>query len=147
MIFALILAGIAKLISKFVGAENRFKPLFCVTVYAVFVVYIASFALLALIASLKDPGELTYANMRSMVTSNLGAILGSFFGENVLPKFLMKLLEYVDVFAIWGISLTSIGYAAVSRKLKAGTIAIWFSGIYGILALIGATFGTIFSPK
>jgi hypothetical protein len=147
VIFALAVAGVFKLISKIVGAESGFKALFCVTAYVMLSVSIISFALLVLIASFKDPSELTYANMRNLVCSNLGAILGSFFGEDILPKFLMKLTQYADAFAIWMIALMSIGYSTVSRKLKAGTVAIWFIALYGILALIGATVGTIFSPS
>lgn len=140
--FALIIAGVFKLISKLIGAENSFKSVFCVTAYVVLAVSILSFALLALVASFKDPAELTYANMRSILSSNLGSILGSLWGEDILPKFVMKLFEYVDLFAIWYIALLSIGYSAISRKLKTATVAAWFSVLYGIIAVIGAALGS-----
>ena len=141
LLFALIIAGVFRLVSKVVGAENSFKAVFCVTTYVMLAVGILSFALLALVASFKDPSELTYANMRSLLSSNLGAILGNLLGEDILPKYFMKLLGYVDVFAVWYIALLSIGYAAVSRKLKTATVATWFSILYGIIAVIGAAIG------
>jgi hypothetical protein len=55
----------------------------------------------------------------------------------------MKLLEYVDVFAIWTIALLSIGYSAVSRKLKTSTAAIWLVGAYAIIAIIGTVFRSL----
>jgi hypothetical protein len=147
VLVALIVAGVFKLISKLVGVENGFKAIFCVTAYAMLAVSIISFALLVLVASFKDPSELTYANMRSLVSSNLGAILGGLLGEDSLPKFFMNLARYVDAFAIWMIALLSIGYSAISVKLKAARVATWLGVLYGIIALIGATFGSLVSPK
>lgn len=147
VLFALIIAGVFKLISKLIGVENGFRAVFCVTAYVMLAVSIISFALLVLVASFKDPSELTYTNIKSILSSNLGAILGNLFGEDILPKFFMKLAEYVDVFAIWSIALLSIGYSAITPKLKAARVATWFSALYGIVALIGATFGSLFGPK
>ena len=142
LIVALIIAGVFRLICRLVDVENTFKAIFCVTAYVFLAVSIVSFALLALVASFKDPSELTYVNMRSLLTSNLGAILGSLFGEDILPKFFMKLFGYVDVFVIWYIALLSIGYAAVSPKLKTARVATWFSVLYGVIAVISAAIGS-----
>jgi hypothetical protein len=142
LLTALIVAGVFRLISRLAGVENSFKAIFCVTAYVMLAVSIVSFSLLALVASFKDPGELTYSNMRSLVASNLGSVLDSLFGEDVLPKFFMKLFQYVDIFVIWYIALLSIGYSAVSRKLKTATVATWFSILYGIIAVIGAAWAS-----
>jgi hypothetical protein len=144
---ALVVAGVGKLISFFVGAENGFKAIFSVALFTMIAIKIIEAALLILLLYVRGPGQVSMQNANSIIASNLGAILGSLFGEDILPKFFMKLAEAVDAFAIWDIALLSIGYAAVSRKLKVGTVAIWLSALYGILALLGATISSMFSPK
>jgi hypothetical protein len=65
-------------------------------------------------------------------------VLSALVGEDALPKYLMNLARYVDLFNIWLICLLAIGSAAVSRKLKTSTAAIWLGGAYAVMALIGA---------
>jgi hypothetical protein len=72
-------------------------------------------------------------------------VLASFLGEDDLPKFLMRLAGYIDVFAIWLIALLAIGYSAASRKLKTATAATWLGIAYGIIALIGSAIGSLLS--
>lgn len=139
----LIIAALFKLVSSLAGAENRFKAVFAVTLYAMIAISIVQSALLILVLSLKSPGEVDIANPNSMVASNLGAILESMLGEDALPKFFMRLAGFVDIFAIWMIALLAIGYAAVSRKLKTATAAAWLAVAYGIIALIGAAIGPL----
>jgi hypothetical protein len=142
---ALIIAGFAKLFSLMVAAENRFKSLFSVTVYVMLVVSIVQYALTILVLQLKGAEEVDLAQLNSVVASNLGAILSSVWGNDVLPKFLMSLANGVDVFAIWIIALLAIGYSAVSRKLKTSTAAIWLVGAYLVLIVIGAAVSSIFA--
>jgi len=141
LLFALILAGFCKLISLFVGAENRFKAVFSATLYSLVAVYIVQYIITCLILLFKSPGELSIASLNSMVASNLGALISSLVGEDALPKYLMRLAGWVDIFAIWKIALLAIGYAAVSRKLRTSTAATWLSGTYIIIALIASAFG------
>jgi hypothetical protein len=138
---SLIIAGGFKLISMLIGAENRFKAIFAVTIYTVLAILIISYTLFILVLSFKDPIQ----NLNSMVNSNLGAIIAGLFGREVLPKFLMKLAGWIDIFAIWTIALLAIGYSAVSRKLKTATAAVWLSSVYGIVAVIGSLIASIFS--
>jgi hypothetical protein len=138
LLYALLIAGGFMLISKLIGAENNFKAIFCVTIYVAIAISIVSFALLMLVIRIKDPTDLSPLNIGSMLSSSLGAILEGLLGANALPKFLMKLANFVELFAIWHIVLLSIGYSAVSRKLKTATVATWLSVVYGIIALIGA---------
>lgn len=135
---ALVVAAVFKLISMLMGAENKFKAVFSVTMFAMLAVSIISYVLLTLIISFKEPGELTLTNLSSAMSSNLGAWLTSILGKDALPKFVAKLAGYVDVFVIWQIVLLAIGYSAVSRKLKTSTAAIWLSSIYGVIAVIGS---------
>jgi hypothetical protein len=134
----LIVAAVFKLISTLMGAENKFKGVFTVTIYSMLAVSIVSYALLVLIISFKDTSDLTLTNMGSVVSSNLGAVLTGMLGKDALPIFVAKLAAYIDVFVIWQIALLAIGYSAVSRKLKTSTVAIWLSSLYGVIAVIGS---------
>ncbi len=139
----LVIAAVFMLISKIIAVENRFKAVYAATLYAVTAVTIVSFVLLVIVISLKGPEGLDIRNASNILSSSLGAILANLFGDDILPKFFMKLAGYVEVFAIWHIVLLSIGYAAVSKKLKTATVATWLSIIYGIIALIGAGIGSM----
>jgi hypothetical protein len=143
LIVSLIVAGVFKLVGTLIGAENRFKAVFSVTLYTIIAVSIISSALFVLILSFKDPGEISFENLNSLVSSNLGAILTSALGKDGLPKFIMKLAGWVDVFAIWMIALLAVGYSAVSQKLKTATAATCLGVLYGIVAVIGSIIGAL----
>jgi hypothetical protein len=138
LVFSLIIAGFAKMLSAFVGAENRFKALLSVTLYTMIAVSIVQSVLLVVILHFKGPGDLSLTNLNSVVASNLGAVLAGILGEDALPKFFMNLANYIDLFAIWMIALLAIGYSAVSRKLKTATAATWLVAAYGVIAVIGS---------
>jgi hypothetical protein len=62
-----------------------------------------------------------------------------------MSGFVKGLAMSVDVFAIWKIILLSLGFAAVSRKLKPGTVG-WILGVlYALIALLFAPFAGAFS--
>lgn len=145
LLMACLIAGYAKLFSLFVAAENRYKPLLAVTAYAMLAVSIVQYALMILVLQMKGPGEVDPTQMNAVVASNLGAILSSFWGNDVLPRFVLSLANGVDIFAIWMIALLAIGYAIVSRKLKTSTAAVWLTGAYVLIIVIGAAFGSLFS--
>jgi Yip1 domain len=135
VIFALIAVGICKLITMLIGGENRFKSLFSVTTYAVLAVSIISSALLILLIYLKAPDDI---DINNPVGSNLAAILTMALGKDGLPNFIMALGRWIDIFAIWTLALLSIGYAAVSYKIKASTMGIALGCIYALIALVAA---------
>jgi hypothetical protein len=139
-IFALIFAGFAKLFSAFQGAQNKFRALFSVALYTMISISIIQSILMILVMRFKGTADVDINNLNSLVASNLGAVVGSLLSEDSLPKFVMKLMEYVDLFAIWTIALLSIGFAAVSRKLKTSAAAAWIVAAYAIIAIIGAIF-------
>jgi hypothetical protein len=64
-------------------------------------------------------------------------------GKDGLPKFIMALARWIDLFAIWMISLLAIGYAAVTRKLKTSTAAFAIGGLYAAAALIAAIIAAV----
>jgi hypothetical protein len=138
VINALIVAGFAKLVSVIVGAKNKFRALFSVSLFAVMAIFIVQSILLILVLRLKGSADFNIQNPFSMIASNLGAVIESVFNEDALPKFVMGLAKAVDVFAIWMIALLSIGFSTVSQKLKVSTIATWFIAAYAIVAIIGA---------
>ena len=144
LLAALIVAGIFKLVSLMMGADNQFKPLFAVTLYTFLAVGIVSSILFTVLLYLKDPGELSFENLGNVISSNLGSLLAMILGEKALPKFVMSLAQRVDIFSIWIITLLSIGYAAVSRKMKTATAATWLIALYVVYALIVATSSAIF---
>ena len=142
-IICLIIAGFIKLISTFTGAENRYKALLAVCLYTMIAVSIVSTILMIVILYFKRPGEITATSINSVVASNLGAVLESILGENVLPKFFMAVARGIDIFNIWIIALLAIGSSAVSKKLKTSTAATWLVGTYAIIVIIGAVFSAV----
>lgn len=134
-IIALILVGICKLITMLSAGDNRFKPIFSVSLYTLLAIGLISTVLLVVVLFLKSPEDLDPNNL---IGSNLAALLTLAFGKDGLPKFIMSLARWVDLFAIWMITLLSIGYAAVSRGVKTSTMAMGLGGIYTLLALCAA---------
>jgi hypothetical protein len=112
LVSALIAAGLFKLLSTLFGKENRFGALFSVTLYAFLGVAIVQSLLFAVVLFVKSPDEIDVQNLQNVVGSNLGALLAMAAGPNALPKFLMALASWVDVFSIWRIVLLAIGSAA-----------------------------------
>jgi UPF0716 family protein affecting phage T7 exclusion len=145
LFFALLIAAVFKLISVLITAENRFKAVFVVTAYAMIAVSIVQTILLIAILTFKNPADLSGTNMSSIIASNLGSMVSALFGDDALPKFLMKLAGWADIFAIWYLALLSIGYAAVSRKLKTSRVATWLVSIYVVIALIGSAISSLMS--
>lgn len=140
IICILALAGIFKLVTLIVGAESGFKALLGVTSWTFLATSIPSTILLGISLYLTAPEEV---DMLNPLPSNLGAWLAA-VGAGV-PKFLSLLLSYVDVFGIWKIALLAIGYAAVSRKLKTSTAAVFLVVLYVMVALLMSAVASIFT--
>lgn len=138
IIFVLIIAGLAKLVSMMFGVENDFKPLVCVVAYSMLAVGLIGTILMAILLYLKPVEEI---DIRNPIGSNLTALL-EVMGVT-LPKFLHYLFTYVDVFYIWRVILLGIGCAAVSRRIKASTGITYAAMVAVIFALLGATWGAI----
>jgi len=139
IVMVLIVAAVAKLIcSVFLGAENRFKAIFSVSMYAWLAPGVFHTVLFLIVLSFKNPADITLLGVNSLVASNLESVLSAILGEGTLPSYLGSLLGWVDIFPIWRIVLLAIGYAAVSHKLKTAKAAAWLTAIYIIMALIGS---------
>jgi Yip1 domain len=137
---ALILVGVCKLITMLVAGENKFKPIFSVTIYTFLAIGIITTLLTVIVLFLKSPEELDPNNL---IGSNLAALLALFLDKDSLPKFIMGLARWVDVFAIWTITLLSIGYAVVSRGVKTSTMAMGLGVFYILFALLMAALSSL----
>lgn len=139
LVFLLITAGLFKAFSAIMGVGNTFKQVLSVTAYSFLAIALIHTLVFAASIYLKDPTEI---DMFNPVGSNLGAIL-ALMGVS-LPKFVMGLASFIDIFSIWRLSLLAIGYSTVSRKMKVGTAAIFLIILYVIGALIGAAIASMF---
>lgn len=140
LVMALIIVGIAKLITMLMGGDNEFKPLFSVSLYTLLATSIVSSALLIILLFLKSPEEI---DINNLLGSNLAALLTVAVGKDGLPKFVMALARWVDIFGIWMLILLSIAFAAVTRKIKASTFGYALGGIYILFALIAASWAAV----
>jgi len=140
VVFGVVSAAIFRLVSMVMGIENGFKKLFSVSLYTFLAVGIISSILFIVVLFLKSPEEI---DIQNMVGSNLAALLTMLFGKDGLPKFVMQLARWVDVFALWMVALLAIGYSAVSHKLKTSTAGWIVGGIYACIAIVGSLYSTI----
>ena len=139
-VIALILVGLVKLITMLMGGDNEFKPLFSVSLYALLGTGVISSILLIVVLYLKSPEEI---DINNLLGSNLAALLTVAVGKDGLPKFVMALARWVDVFGIWLLALLAIGYAAVTRRVKTSAFGMALGAIYLILALIGSAWAAL----
>jgi len=144
LIVCLVIAGYGKLFSAIKGAENSYKSLLTVTFYAMLAVSIVSTVLIIIILQIRGRQYMGAADVNTIVASNLGSWIESAVGTNAMPKFIMRLANAVDIFNIWIIALLSIGFSAISKKLKTATAAIWLGGAYAIISIITAAIRSVF---
>ena len=142
LISALVIAGIFKLISMMMGHENTYAALLAVTLYAFIAVTLISSVVFLILLYLKDPSEITFKNMGNVVSSNVASWVTLALGDNALPKFLNGLLSRIDLFSIWILALLSIGYAAVTHRMKTATAATYLIALYVIYAVIASVVGS-----
>jgi hypothetical protein len=134
-----IMAGLFKVFTLLMGRGARFKQVYSVTAYAYLASTLISTVVTLITIYLKDPVDLDIYNP---ITSNLGAILPMMVEG--LPKFVLGLASFVDVFGIWNLILLAIGYAAVTHKMKTGTAAVFLVILYVIGAFVWAGLISIF---
>jgi hypothetical protein len=140
LVMALILVGLAKLITMVMGGDSEFKPLFSVSLHALLGTAIVSSVLLIVVLYLKPPDEI---DINNPVGSNLAALLTVAMGKDGLPKFIMALARWVDVIGIWLIALLAIGYGAVTSRVKSSSFGIALGGIYFVVALIASAWAAM----
>jgi len=116
------------------GAELKFAQCYAVSMYAFLPGIIK--ALLALVIVLVTGGEgFTFENP---VASNLGGLV------DPSSAFLHSLASSIDVFAIWILVLTAIGYSCLTRVKRSTCYAVIF-GWWAIVSLVSAGIAGAFS--
>lgn len=139
LVILLILSGLFKALSAIMGVKNTFKQIFSVSAYSFLAIALIFTVVFAASIYLKDPAEIDLLNP---VGSNLAAIL-ALMGVS-LPKFVMGMASFVDVFSIWRLAILAIGYSAVSQKMKVGTAATFLVILYVIVAMLGGAMASLF---
>jgi hypothetical protein len=117
------------------GAELTFGQAFAISNYAWLPGCIKAL-LVILTVSISGGENFTFQNQ---LASNLGAFLD--------PKgshFLYSVASSIDVFSIWILVLTGIGYQCVTR-LKRGTCMAVVFGWWAVITVVGAAIGSLFS--
>ncbi len=118
------------------GADVSFKVSFAIVVYAALPLMLKTIlALLSVVAGM-SPDSFSFQNP---VATNPGYFMNP--SENV---FLYSLATNIDIFLIWTLVLTAIGFTCVS-KLKTGTSYAVVFGWWAFFALAGAALAGGFS--
>jgi hypothetical protein len=131
-----IMAAVLLATFKFgLGADVKFSQAFAISMYAWLPECVK--ALLIILTVTMSGGEsFTFQNP---LASNLGA----FFDPNS-SHFLYSVASSIDVFNIWILVLTGIGYSCVT-KLKRGTCIGVVFGWWAVITLGGAAIGSLFA--
>ena len=95
-------------------------------------------------ASLLSAAELAGINADSFNIENFVATNPGYFLSPVESPFLYRIGTALDIFTIWTLILTAIGFACVG-KIKRGTALAAVFGWYVFITLIGAGIAAAFS--
>jgi len=118
------------------GAEVPFKTSLAIVMYASLPMILkTTLAVVALLAGM-DPEGFTFQNP---VATNPG-----YFIDPASSHFLYSVGTALDLFMIWGLILTAIGFSCVGKLRRSTTLAVVF-GWYAVLALVSAGLGAKFS--
>jgi Yip1 domain len=130
LIVYLIVAGILMATFNFgAGAEVTYKQALAISFYASLpMILFYALAMLSLIIGVDAEGF----NIRNVAATN-----PAYFMDPAHNKFLYGLASGLDVFAIWSIILTGIGYASLS-KLKRSSAILIVASWYVVYKLAGA---------
>jgi len=138
LVIWLIIAALMFATFKFAaGADVTFKVSLAIVVYAAALPLMLKslLALLSVVAGM-SPDSFSFQNP-------LATNPGYFMNPSDSP-FLYSLASSVDIFLIWTLALTAIGFTCVSKVKSRTSYAIVF-GWWIVLSLAGAGFGAMFS--
>jgi hypothetical protein len=133
----LIIAAVLFATFKFAaGADVRFKVAFAIVVYAGLPQLLKSLlAMLSVVAGM-SPDSFSFQNP---IATNPG-----YFMNPAGNVFLFSLASSIDIFMIWTLVLTAIGFTCVS-KVKSGTAYAIVFGWWAVFTVAGAAVGAAFS--
>jgi len=133
LIIALALFATFKLAA---GAAVTYKISLAIVIYAALPLMLKTFLALLSVAAGISPDSFSFQNP---VATNIGYFMNP--ADNV---FLYSLASAVDIFMIWTLVLTAIGFTCVS-KVKSGTSYAIVFGWWAVFTLAGAALGAAFS--
>ena len=139
-ILTLVLVGImaAVLMATFnfgFGAEVKFMQAMAISMYA-FLPTVIKTLIATVLVGIGAAEGFTFQNP---VASNLGGL-----ADPTSSHFLYSVLSAIDVFNIWVLVLTGIGYSCVTR-VKRGTCMGVVFGWWAVVTLVGAGIGALFA--
>lgn len=135
LILAAVYLGVFNIMA---GAGFRFGLAMSVVAYGMLPISIKE--LLGIVIGLvKDPSAIN--NPQNFVLSNPGAMMG-----NDVALWKMAAASTLDIFVIWAVILTGIGFAAANpRKLTVGRAVTYTFSVYIFFSLIGLGIAAAFS--
>jgi hypothetical protein len=134
LIIVAIIAGVLMATFNFgLGQEVKFPQAVAISMYAFLPGIIK--ALLAIVVIFATGGE--SFSFRNQVASNLGPLV------DVSSGFLHSLATSIDVFNIWILILTAIGYTCITRVKLSTCLAVVF-GWWAVVTLITSAIGSLF---
>jgi hypothetical protein len=134
IVFAVVAAVLMAVFNFGAGAEVSFKQAMAISFYAALpVVLMHALGIVSLLIGVDPEGF----NIRNPVATN-----PAYFMDPTQNKFLYGLVSGFDVFALWSIVLTGIGYASVS-KLKGSTAIGIVAGIFVVYKLAASAPGSL----
>jgi len=133
----LIIAGLLFATFKFAGgADLKFKTSYAIVMYACLPLLVKTLLATAALAAGANPDTFVLQNP---VATNPG-----YFLSPADSPFLFSLASAADIFMIWTLILTAIGFAAVTKLKRSTALAVVFAW-YLVFALGSATSAGVFS--
>jgi membrane protein insertase Oxa1/YidC/SpoIIIJ len=133
----LIIAAVLFATFKFAaGADVTFKISLAIVIYAALPLLLKTLLALISVAAGMSPDSFSFQNP---VATNPGYFMNP--ADNV---FLFSVASGIDIFAIWTLILTAIGFTCVSKVKRGTALAIVF-GWWAFFTLAGAALGSAFS--
>ena len=137
LIWNIIVAAVLLATFKFgASADVKFKIALAIVMYASLPILIKSVLAAISVAAGAAPDSFTFQNP---LASNPG-----YFLNPADSPFLYNLLSAIDVFMIWTLALTAIGFTCTS-KVKRSTAFMIVFGWYLVFVVGSASFGALFS--
>ncbi len=137
IIWLIIAAALFATFTFAAGVDVSFKVSLAIVIYAALPLMVKTLlALLSVVAGM-SPDSFSFQNP---VATNPGYFMNP--ADNV---FLYSVASALDIFMIWTLVLTAIGFTCVSSKLKRGTSFGIVFGWWAVFTLAGAGLGAMFS--
>ena len=136
ILFVAIIAAVLMATFNFgFGAEVKFAQALAVGMYASLPSIVKTLIAIGVVSA----GAAEGFTFQNPVASNLSGLV-----DPTSARFLYSILASLDIFTIWGLVLTGIGYSCITR-VKRGTCMGVVFGWWVVVVLVGAGFGALFS--